>query len=189
MNHHELVELFQANPIITAVSHLEELDKALDAPSDIVFLLTGDIFNLPEAVQRCRDSNKTVFLHLDLIKGFSRDNIALTYIHKHIKVDGVISTKVSLLKAAKSEGLFIIQRLFMLDSTSYEISISAAQGLRPDAVEIMPGIMPKIITRTCRDLRVPVIAGGLIDKKEEVILGLKAGATSISTTKQELWYV
>lgn len=188
MTHHELVELFQANPIITAVSHIEELDKAIVAPSDIVFLLTGDIFNLPEVVQKCKEHNKTVFLHLDLIKGFSRDSTALKYIHKNIKVDGVISTKVSLLKAAKNEGFFVIQRLFMLDSTSYENSIHAAKGLRPDAVDIMPGIMPKIISRTCKELHVPVIAGGLIDNKEEVITGLKAGATSISTTKQTLWY-
>lgn len=189
MTHHELVELFQANPIITAVSELEQLDKALVAPSDIIFLLSGDIFNLEEVVKKCKESDKIVFLHFDLIKGFSRDAIALKYIKECIKVDGIISTKVSLLKVAKNEGFYVIQRLFMLDSVSYKISINAAHSLRPDAIEIMPGIMPKIITRTCKDVHVPVIAGGLIDRKEEVISGLKAGATSISTTKQALWYV
>lgn len=188
MNRHELVELFQDNPVISAVSDINELDKTLAATSDIVFLLTGDIFNLEEAVRKCKEHNKVVFLHLDLIKGFSRDAVAITYIKNHIKVDGVISTKVSLLKSARDEGLFIIQRLFMLDAASYENSIQAVQSLKPDAIEIMPGIIPKIITRTCNAVKVPVIAGGLIDKKEEIIISLKAGATCISTTKQELWY-
>ncbi|SFR62318.1 glycerol-3-phosphate responsive antiterminator [Anaeromicropila populeti] len=187
MNHYELIELFKDNPVISAVSDINELDKALIAASDIVFILTGDIFNLEEAVIKCKENNKVVFLHLDLIKGFSKDAVAIAYIKKHIKVDGVISTKVSLLKAAREEGLFIIQRLFMLDSASYDASVQAIQSLKPDAVEIMPGILPKIITRVCKAVNIPVIAGGLIDKKEEIITGLKAGATCISTTKQNLW--
>ena len=189
MTHHELVELFQANPIISAVSCEDGLKRALKSPSDIIFMLTGDIFNLEGYVEQCHEHDKLVFLHLDLIKGFSRDTVALKYIKQHIKADGVISTKVSLLKSAKHEGLFIVQRLFMLDSTSYKMSVSAVTSVHPDAVEIMPGIMPKIISRTCRDIHIPVIAGGLIDEKQEVITCLKAGATCISTTKEELWYV
>ena len=34
-----------------------------------------------------------------------------------------------------------------------------------------------------------MIAGGMIDDKEDVMLALKAGATAISTTKQELWFI
>lgn len=189
MTHQELVELFRANPVISAVSSEEKLTDALEAPCDIIFLLTGDLFNLGNMVARCKEASKIVFLHLDLIKGFSRDSVALKYIKSNIQADGVISTKVTSLKAARSEGLYIIQRLFMLDSTSYKVSVHAIENLHPDAVEIMPGIMPKIIHRTCQDVKVPVIAGGLIDKKEEVITGLKAGATSISTTNKTLWYV
>lgn len=189
MTHHDLVELLQTNPIISAVSEIEDLDKALVAPSDIIFFLTGDIFSLGEHVAKCKEQGKMVFLHLDLIKGFSRDAVSLKYLKETVKADGVISTKVTLLKEAKNEGFFIIQRLFMLDSTSYKNSIQAAKSLRPDIVEIMPGIMPKIISRTCREIQVPVIASGLIDEKEEVIVCLKAGATSVSTTNQELWYV
>ncbi|MBN2222873.1 MAG: glycerol-3-phosphate responsive antiterminator, partial [Vallitaleaceae bacterium] len=140
-------------------------------------------------VAKCKEHDKVVFLHLDLIKGFSRDAVSLKYLKETVKADGVISTKVTLLKEAKNEGFFIIQRLFMLDSTSFKNSIHAAKSLRPDIVELMPGIMPKIIARTCQEIQVPVIASGLIDEKEEVIICLKAGATSVSTTKQELWYV
>ena len=36
-------------------------------------------------------------------------------------------------------------------------------------------------------LNVPIIAGGLIDEKEDVINALKAGAEGISTTDKNLW--
>ena len=38
-------------------------------------------------------------------------------------------------------------------------------------------------------LSVPVIAGGLISDKEDIIAALDAGATAISTTKEELWFL
>lgn len=184
----QLIELFQGNPVISAVSDLKLLKEALKSPSGIIFMLTGDIMNLQGVVKKCREYNKVVFLHLDLIKGFSRDIESLKFIKEYINPDGVISTKTTLLKNARHEGLFIIQRLFMLDSSSLGISIKSAQELRPDAVEIMPGIMPKIIKKTCENLHVPVIAGGLIEDKHEVITALEAGATSISTSRVDLWY-
>ena len=36
---------------------------------------------------------------------------------------------------------------------------------------------------------VPVIAGGLISDKEDIIAALDAGAAAISTTKEELWFL
>ena len=42
--------------------------------------------------------------------------------------------------------------------------------------------MPKVIRRVCRLVRVPVIAGGLISDKEDVMAALSAGAISVSTT-------
>ena len=58
---------------------------------------------------------------------------------------------------------------------------------KPSAVEILPGIMPKIIKKIKNILNVPIIAGGLIDEKEDVINALKAGAEGISTTDKNLW--
>lgn len=188
MKHHSFVELLQVNPVICAVSHLEKLEDAFAAPGDIIFMLTGDIMNLAEVVSQCHEHKKYVFVHLDLIKGFSRDAVSLKYIKEVIKADGVISTKISLLKIARSEGLLIVQRLFMLDSTSYQVSVNSVHSLYPDAIEIMPGIMPKVIRRTCQTLSFPIICGGLIDCKEEAIMCLKNGATAISTTATDLWY-
>lgn len=189
MNREEIYEVFRANPVICGLNNVNEIDKVLESPSEIVFLLTGDIMNLSEILQKIKSRNKLAFIHLDLIKGFSKDAKAMEYLSKTYDFDGIMSTKVSLLKLARSYDLFIIQRLFMLDSSAYEMSINSVQTLNPDAIEIMPGIVPKIIKRVKLEINIPIIAGGLIDNKQEIIECLKSGASCISTTKQELWYV
>ena len=49
------------------------------------------------------------------------------------------------------------------------------------------GFMPKIIKRTCNLVNIPVITGGLIDEKEDIINALNSGAEGISTTDITLW--
>lgn len=80
-----------------------------------------------------------------------------------------------------------VQRIFVLDSKSIERGIRQLREIKPDYVEVMPGAMDKIIRRIASMTKVPLIAGGLIDEKDEVISLLKSGATSISTSAQSLW--
>ena len=54
--------------------------------------------------------------------------------------------------------------------------------------EVLPGMMPKVIGNICKDLPVPVIAGGMIREKEDVMALLKAGVTSVSSTNPEIWF-
>ena len=56
-------------------------------------------------------------------------------------------------------------------------------------IEILPGLMPKVIRRVARLVKLPVIAGGLISEKEDVMAALSAGAISVSSTNQSVWSV
>ena len=49
--------------------------------------------------------------------------------------------------------------------------------------------MPKIIKRIDQAVKIPVITGGLIDEKEDIINALAAGAMGISTTDKHLWNI
>ena len=52
----------------------------------------------------------------------------------------------------------------------------------------MPGVLPpKIISKICRISKRPVIAGGLVSDKEDIMAALGAGAVSISTTNEIVW--
>ena len=59
---------------------------------------------------------------------------------------------------------------------------------KPDFVEIMPGVIEKVIKKFASD-KIPVIAGGLLETKGEVTAALKSGALAVSTGKKELWYI
>lgn len=185
----EFYDKIRENPIIAAVNSLDKLDKAIASPCEIIFLLTGSIFNLQEMVNSIKVSGKIVYIHLDLIEGFSRNVCALKYINENIAPNGIITTKSSLIRAAKEMGLFSIQRLFMLDALSLESGINSIKTIRPDAVEILPGIMPRVTKTISTEANIPIITGGLISDKEDVIASIKAGAIGISTSKEEIWYM
>lgn len=88
---------------------------------------------------------------------------------------------------AKEKGLIAIQRLFLLDSLNLDSGIKAVKTCRPDAIEILPGVMPKITKLIAEETKRPVITGGLIMDKSDVIDALKAGAIGISTSKEDIW--
>ena len=56
-----------------------------------------------------------------------------------------------------------------------------------DLVEVLPGLMPKIIRRLCQSTGKPIIAGGLISDKEDVTGALSAGAVAVSSTNPAVW--
>lgn len=182
-------EKVHENPIICAINSLTKLDLAIKAPCEITFLLKGDIFNLKNIVSKVKRNNKLIFIHLDLMEGFSKDVVALDYISKVIEPDGIITTKSNLVKIAKNKNIFAIQRLFLLDSLSVETGIKSVKAARPDAVEILPGIMHKATKYITSEIKTPVITGGLIKDKEDVILSIKSGAVGISTTDEKVWYM
>lgn len=177
------------NPIIAAINDIKKIDNAINSPCKIVFLLIGDILNLGEIVNILRENNKLVYVHIDLMGGFSRDITAIKYINNTIKPDGIITTKSNLIKAAKELNIFTIQRLFLLDSLALNSGINSIKSIRPDAVEILPGIMPKIVKEIHKETNIPIIAGGLIRDKDDVIQSLNSGAVGISTSEEDVWYM
>ena len=56
-----------------------------------------------------------------------------------------------------------------------------------DLIELVPGLMPKIIRQVHSLHRTPLTAGGLIRDKEDTVSALSAGAVSISTSCEEAW--
>ena len=67
------------------------------------------------------------------------------------------------------------------------ISTHQLEQGKPDFVEILPGIMPRVITEISTRTRVPVIAGGLLRDKADVMAAMRAGASAVSTSAPELW--
>lgn len=181
-------DLIEANPVIAAIKD----DAGLEASCScrdirVVFILYGDICNIGQIVERVKAAGKTAIVHVDLIGGLSGKEVAVDFIRQSTQADGIISTKPPLIKRAKKLNLFTVLRIFVLDSLAFENIQTQMSVSKPDVIEILPGLMPKIITKVSRMIRVPVIAGGLISEKEDVMAALSAGAISVSTTNPRVW--
>lgn len=184
----KLYDLMEENPVIAAVKDLNGLKSCCaNEEIKIVFLLFGDICNIRNLVKEVKDAGKAAMVHMDLITGLSGKEVAVDFIRTHTEADGIISTKPALIKRARELSLATTLRVFVLDSMAFE-NIEKQVGIaRPDMIEILPGLMPKVIRRVSRMLKIPVIAGGLISEKEDVVAALAAGALSVSTTNPDVW--
>ena len=183
----ELLDLLAVGPVIASVKDDAGLAAAIESDVSVVFLLYGDVLTVRDLVQKAHDAGKVVFVHLDLIEGLASREVSVEFIAKHTAADGVLSTKVALTRRAKELGLVAIQRFFLLDSMAIS---NIEKHLSPDCsdlIEILPGLMPKVIRRVCGVTTKPVITGGLITDKEDVTNALSAGAVAVSTTNPDVW--
>ena len=183
------IEIFRNNPIIPAVKTDKDIEEAINTDNEIIFILTSTITNIPEMVKKIKSSGKLAFIHFDLVDGLARSVHALDYLAEATNTDGIITTKTTLVKAARERNIFVVQRFFILDSLSIESGFKAIRDYKPDAIEILPGLMPKVIKQFSGSTSTPVIAGGLITDREDIMAALNAGACSVSTTKYDTWYM
>lgn len=184
-----LEEILSETPIVVAIKDFDGLEKCIDSESRIVFILFGDICNIAGIVKRIKEANKLAFIHIDLIDGLTNKDIAVDFISKTTEADGIISTKPNQIKYAKSLGLITIQRFFIIDSIALNnVTKQIALGYA-DLIEVLPGVMPKIIKRLVATTDIPIIAGGLITDKEDILAALDAGATAVSSTNTDIWFM
>lgn len=183
----EMLEIIAEFPIIAAVKDEKELKESLMTDCKVIFILFGNICNISEIVEKIKNKDKLAIIHADLVQGLSAKTEAIDYLKLNTKADGIISTKGNLVKYAVEIGLIGILRNFIIDSMAMENVNKQVSLANPDMVEIMPGIMPEIIEKIKSELKLPLIAGGLISEKKDVIAALAAGADAVSTTKIGLW--
>lgn len=153
----------------------------------IVFVLGGSINTIAKPISMMERRGWKVFVHVDMLKGLSTDAEGLRFLSEYVGPTGIISTHASTIQSAKKQKLMTVQRLFLVDSQSLATGINQVQTSRPDAVELMPGLVIDAIRHMVRQLTCPVIAGGLITSINQVEEALKAGAVSVSTSSRTLW--
>jgi glycerol uptake operon antiterminator len=183
----DFLSILKHKPVIAAFRKVEDFRIEGLSNVDVLFVLGGDIFNLPTLVQQAESVKKLVFVDIDLVKGIGKDASGIRYLARESHVHGVITTKSNLINSAQKEGLISIQRIFVLDSESLTGGLNVVDKSKPDAIEILPGlILPKIMDRIRSRSPIPVIAGGLITTPQEIQEILSSGAIGISTTSAKL---
>lgn len=182
-----IFDLLSDNPIIAAIKDDNGLEKVINSKCNIVFILYGNILSISTITDKLKKAGKYAFVHVDLLEGASGKDIVIDFIKSTTKADGIISTKSSMIRAAKAAGLYTVYRFFLIDSLSLLNVPKQVLNTQPDCIEVLPGCMPKILKRIKHIAAVPVVAGGLISDKEDVLNALDAGAVAISSTCPDIW--
>lgn len=89
----------------------------------------------------------------------------------------------------KSQRIVHVYRpqIFLLDSMAFENICQQQYSVKPDFIEVLPGVMPRIIEKLCHLVKIKIIAGGLISDRESVVAALDAGAMGVSSTSHQVW--
>ncbi len=172
--------------IIAAVRNHSEMELALCANVWVIFDLCPNLMTLAQNAEAVHNAGKKLYVHMDLAEGIGKDRCGIDFVRR-CKVDGIISTRSNIIKLGKEAGLSTVQRFFIVDSKSVDTTIETVKTSKPDMIEIMPGIVTKVVASLKATLDMPVICGGLIDDTGEIDTVLSAGASAISTGKTELW--
>ncbi|MBQ8250149.1 MAG: glycerol-3-phosphate responsive antiterminator [Clostridia bacterium] len=152
----------------------------------LIFDLSPDINSIGKRLDAVHAVGKQYFVHIDLASVIGKDESGIVFLKK-LGVDGIISTRTNIIKTAREHGIFTVQRFFIVDSHSVATTLESLKASKADMIEIMPGIIPRVIKSLREKIDTPIIAGGLIESKRDIENAIESGASAVSTSRTELW--
>ena len=182
----KLMDRLESAPVIAAIGD-SKWQAALHSPAEVLFYLSPHLSTISERVSQAHQAGKLIFVHLDMAEGIGKDKEGVQFLAQ-CGVDGIISTRAQIIRFAKELNLLTVQRFFLLDSQGLDSIQEMLKTSHPHFIELMPGVIPKVIRRFASG-PIPVIAGGLIEEKAEITASLGGGAVAVSTGREELWYL
>lgn len=180
----EIEDRISRSPIIASI-HDCNFDEVILSQVEVLFHLKANVNTIAQQIADAHKAGKAIFVHIDLADGIGKDKSGVEYLSK-LGVDGIITTRGHIVRVAREAGLAVVQRCFVLDSYGVQNIKDLPNAYPPHFIELMPGVVSKAI-RSMAKRNIPVIAGGLIETKQEATEALAAGAVAVSTGKQELW--
>jgi glycerol uptake operon antiterminator len=183
-----LIKALCPGPVIPAARNPADLTHALaNTAYPGVILLCGDINTLPGLLAEAARHGKRLLVHLDLLDGIGKDKAGVRCLTR-LGVTALITTKHQLVKAARDEGIIVVQRLFLMDSEALRSAVKIVNQARPDAVEILPASVPAWVFREIgRQTGLSLFAGGLVAAEADIAAAIAAGAAAVSTSNRALW--
>lgn len=176
-----------AHPVIAAVRDLDHVEIAASSPVRVVFLMTGDALSVGPAIARLHAARKQVVVHIDLVKGVAADKAGVEFLAASAGPDAIVSTKLHVLQAARKAGLQTVLHLFVIDTQAYHTGLKHVHDIDPDAIELMPGLMPRVISDLRQAVAPPIVAAGLIRTFAEVEQAIASGAVATVVGATALW--
>ena len=175
--------------ILPAVKHISDLSRVLPLSRASVIIILGGSINELSEIQRvhAKYPEKLLFMHVDLLEGIGKDAEGIRFL-KGFGLHGIVSVKSHLLNHARNSGLLTVQRLFLLDSESLTTGLKQMKKNSPDAIEILPAVVPKFVINEFKEATDrPLLGGGLMRTEMDVKAALANGFDGVSVSRQSLW--
>jgi glycerol uptake operon antiterminator len=179
---HSMIDIIKAQICIPVVPSMKRLEKFIESDLTICVLQDIHISLLEHMIKTLHANNKLALVHIDMVHGISSDEHGAEFLCQRLRADGIISSKTRIIETTKKNKKIAIQRMFLIDSKSIERGIETLQKSQPDIVEVMPAIAYNIIPYIISKIDIPLIGGGLLKTKEDVIQGQKAGCVGFTVS-------
>jgi hypothetical protein len=82
----------------------------------VIFYMSANLLTIRQRVQQAHQAGKYIMIHLDLAEGIGKDRTGIRFL-AGCGVDGILSTKGQLIRFAREQQLFTVQRFFAVDSS------------------------------------------------------------------------
>jgi glycerol-3-phosphate responsive antiterminator len=141
-------------------------------------LLLHDI-NLLELVRLSARPGQSLAVDLDSVEGLAADEAAVEFLAARLGVAVLITRRPGLAARAPDYGCLALLHVHCLDSTGLDRALASHPGA-PVGTAVSPGlILAHLAPEQLRQLPPPVLAYGLIRRREERDAALAAGAASV----------
>lgn len=186
-----LLERLEKHKMVAAIKEPKYIERAIENKNNLsaVLLMTGTILTVKRYVDFIQSEGLPVILHVEKIGGLEMDGDGIDFVKKNVQPMAIVTTRNGIIKKAKSSGLFVIQRIFLIDTEVYHNLVQDADQIRSDIIEIMPCRAPDFLNKFTKVSRVPVITGGLLTLPEHAKEALNNGAVAVTTSNSKLWKI
>lgn len=184
-----LLERLKKHKMVAAIKDPKYIEKAIENKGNLsaVLLMTGTILTVKRYVDFIQSEGLPVILHVEKIGGLEMDRDGIDFVKRNVQPYAIVTTKAGIIKKAKASGIFVIQRVFLIDTDVYTNLVKETSKISSDIIEIMPSRVPDFLKKLTKVSPVPVITGGLLTLPEHAKDALDNGATAISTSNLDMW--
>ncbi|WP_413363400.1 glycerol-3-phosphate responsive antiterminator [Lysinibacillus sp. 3P01SB] len=182
-------ERLEKHRMIAAIKEPKALEKAIKYKQNLsaVILMTGNILTVHQYVKLLHDEGLPVILHVEKIGGLQLDQYGIDFLYNIVKPFAIVTTKSNVIKKAKQKKMFVIQRVFLIDTEVYCQLEQSVNDSAADIIEIMPCRAPDFIKKLSLVTDKPLLTGGLLNTEKDAIEALQNGAAAVTTSNTELW--
>ena len=175
--------------LIASVKDPKSIDKAIQYKEHIsaVMLLTGNILSIKDYVQLFHNNGLPVILDVEKIGGLKTDFYGIDFISKVVKPFGIVTNKSGDIKKAKANQLYVMQRIFLIDTEVLDNLKETITEIKADIIEIMPSRLPDITREIASISPVPIVTGGFLNDPVHIQQSLENGAKGVVTSNRKIW--